>query len=405
MNKKIYVMVIIALCGLMGGSVGVGMNTAGLFFTSVSNGLNISRGSISMTSTIVSLVSAFAGMLLPKILNSKSFKPILWCGCLMMIGGTALLSICNTAIMLYLFNFIRGLGIGFIHFVMVTFVLNNWFKAKYSVIASCVLSFSGIPGAVFSNLITNVITSYGWRMGYLFVAVIMLILSLPALLFPIALYPKDIGLKAYGEDIVVEKKEEVNDGGKFSYTLPSYMLLMVFVILASALPSVTSHLPSYAESIHYSASTGAFTLSCVMAMNIFSKILFGILSEKIGVKYTVFVMCGINFIGGLLLLNSSSSAILLLGSFLFGTIYGATTTGNVLMAKELYKSNYDKAFPMINFLGAIFGAVATVLLGMLYDVTGSYTLMFVCSMSFQIINIIAIAFAYIARKKELNEVK
>ncbi len=399
-DKKMYIMVAIALCGLMGSSVGVGLNTAGLFFTPVSNSLGISRGSISFTYTIVSLVSALTAMVLPKILNTKTFKPILFVGSLMLIGGTALQAICSSAMTLYLFNFIRGVGLGLLHFVMVTFVLNNWFKAKYSVIASVVLSFSGIPGALLSGTITNVIVSSGWRTGYLFVAGIMLIFNLPALLLPITLYPKDCGMKAYGESTIQLKQEAKEDNEEFQYTLPSYMLLLVFAILAASLPSVSSHIPSYAESIHYSASVGALTLSCCMAMNIFSKILFGILSDKIGTKYTVFVMCGMNFISAVLLLNASSTLILLAGSFLYGTIYGATTTGNVLITKELYKDGYDKAFPLINFLGAVFGAIATVLFGVIYDQTGSYHMMFVLVLVFQVINIISIHFAYIARKKE-----
>ena len=399
-DKKIYIMVAIALCGLMGSSVGVGLNTAGLFFTSVSNGLGISRGAISFTYTIVSLVSALTAMVLPKILNTKTFKPIVFMGSLMLVGGTALQAICYSTITLYLFNLIRGIGLGLLHFVMVTFVLNNWFKAKYSVIASVVLSFSGIPGALLSGTITSVIVSSGWRIGYLFVAGIMLVFNLPALLLPITLYPKDCGMKAYGEDNVQQSAKNYDEQEVFHYTLPSYLFLLVFAILAASLPSVTSHIPSYAESIHFSASVGALTLSFCMAMNIFSKILFGILSDKIGTKYTVFVMCGMNFISAVLLLNASSTGILLTGSFLYGTIYGATTTGNVLITKELYKNSYDKAFPLINFLGAVFGAIATVLFGVLYDQTGSYHMMFILVLIFQVINILSVNFAYIARKKE-----
>ena len=160
-DNKMYVMVVVALCGMLASSVGVGMNTAGLFFTPVSIDLGISRGSISFTSTIVSIMSALVAMALPKILNVKSFKPIVWISTLMIVGGTALLSICNTSLSLYIFNFIRGAGVGLSHFVMVTLVLNNWFKAKYSIVAGVVLSFSGIPGAVFSSLISKIIVSYG----------------------------------------------------------------------------------------------------------------------------------------------------------------------------------------------------------------------------------------------------
>lgn len=401
-DKKMYVMVVVALCGMLASSVGVGMNTAGLFFTPVSIDLGISRGSISFTSTIVSIMSALVAMVLPKILNVKSFKPIVWISTLMIVGGTALLSICNSSLLLYIFNFIRGAGIGLSHFVMVTLVLNNWFRAKYSIVAGVVLSFSGIPGAVFSSLISKMIVSFGWRIGYLSVAGLMLIFSLPALLFPIALNPKACDMKAYGEDEVKVTVEKTQDSSDFKYTLPSYLFLLLYSILVTALPSVVSHIPSYAESIHFSSSTAALTLSFGLAMNVLSKILFGFLSDKIGVRYTVIFMCAVNLISGILLLNASSAGILLVGSLLFGTVFAATTTGNVLMTKELFKEGYDKAYPLINFLGAVFGAVATVLLGILYDVTGSYRMMFVLTVIFEVVSILTVNLAYIARKKEVK---
>ncbi len=404
-SKRMYAFVLIGLCGLIGSSVGVGLNTAGLFFTSVSLDLGISRGSISFTSTIVSLISALTAMVLPKILTAKTFKPIIWIGSLMMIGGTASLALCTTEISLYFFSIIRGIGLGLLHFVMVTLVLNRWFKAKYGMITSVVLSFSGIPGTVFSGLISRVIESSGWQVGYLVVALIMFIFNLPALVLPITLSPKEANMKAYGEKEIEQVEGKTISTEEFKYTLPSYLFLLVFALLASCLPSVTSHIPSYALSINYDASISALTLSCCMAMNIFSKILFGFLSDKIGVKYTVFVMCTLNFVSALLLLNASNAFILLAGSFLYGTIYGATSTGNVLITKELYKENYDRAFPLINFLGAAFMALATVLFGVVYDKTGSYRLMFSIVLVFQVINIIAVHFAYIARKKERNEVK
>ena len=396
-DKKMYVMVVVALCGMLASSVGVGMNTAGLFFTPVSIDLGISRGSISFTSTIVSIMSALVAMVLPKILNVKSFKPIVWISTLMIVGGTALLSICNSSLLLYIFNFIRGAGIGLSHFVMVTLVLNNWFKAKYSIVAGVVLSFSGIPGAVFSSLISKIIVSFGWRIGYLSVALLMLIFSLPALLFP-----KACDMKAFGEDEVKVIVEKIQDSSDFKYTLPSYLFLLLYSVLVTALPSVVSHIPSYAESIHFSSSTAALTLSFGLAMNVLSKILFGFLSDKIGVKYTVIFMCAVNLISGILLMNASSAGILLVGSLLFGTVFAATTTGNVLMTKELFKEGYDKAYPLINFLGAVFGAVATVLLGILYDVTGSYRMMFVLTVIFEVVSILTVNLAYIARKKEVK---
>lgn len=397
-EKVNYFMIIISLCGLAGAAVGLGTNSAGLFFTSASESLHVSRSAISFTATIVTIISAISALFLPKLLKPKTFKLIIYVGTILMIGGTCALAYCDKIWMLYVFSFVRGLGMGFLQFVMVSLVIDKWFKAKYSLVTSVVLMFSGIPGALLSSSITKVITNNGWQKGYLFMALLMLLFCLPSLLLPITLTPQEKGMTRYGE---IEPQEETKEAmaSNFSYVTPIFALMVVFVILSQALPAIVSHLPSYAQSIEFDAQTAAMTLSCSMVMNILSKVMIGSLTEKIGIHKTETIMLGINILAYALLLNASSTGILYTGSFLIGTIYGLTSTGTIVISKELFKEDHSKAYPVLNMCGFFTGAFSTTFLGYLYDLTSSYRLMFVIGIVFQLINIFVLMVIFKKAKK------
>lgn len=397
-EKINYLMIIISLCGLAGAAVGLGANSAGLYFTAASENLNVSRSAISFTSTIVTITSAISALFLPKLLKPKTFKVILYAGATLMIGGTAALSFCNQIWMLYICSFVRGTGMGFLQFVMVSLVIDKWFKAKYSLVTSVVLMFSGIPGALLSSSITRVITNSGWQKGYLFMALLMLLFCLPSLVLPITLTPQEKGMMRYGET-EVQEENKVETESNFSYGTPTFILMVCFVILSQALPAIVSHLPSYAQSVNFDAQTAAMTLSCSMVMNILSKVMIGSLTEKIGIHKTETIMLGINILAYVLLLNASSTGILYTGSFLIGTIFGLTSTGTIVISKELFKEDHSKAYPVLNMCGFFTGAFSTTFLGYLYDLTSSYRLMFVIGITFQIINIFVLMIIFKKAKK------
>ena len=59
-NKSLlYWMVVIAGCGLISTSIGLGVNVSGLFFGPIASDFGVGRGSVSATLTVYNLVQAF----------------------------------------------------------------------------------------------------------------------------------------------------------------------------------------------------------------------------------------------------------------------------------------------------------------------------------------------------------
>ena len=76
-NKNyIYWLVVIAGCGLIGTSLGLGVNVPGLYFSPIANDFGIGRGSVSATLTVYNLVQAFTGLIAPASLRRFGLRKL-----------------------------------------------------------------------------------------------------------------------------------------------------------------------------------------------------------------------------------------------------------------------------------------------------------------------------------------
>ncbi|MGX8680150.1 MAG: hypothetical protein ACSW8B_02045, partial [bacterium] len=129
-----YLLVLLAMCGMSGASVGLIINIAGLFFTPMSKSFNVSRASVALTLTIANLACALIGLIVPRLVKEKTLKQTIIAAAAVEVAGTMLLALAPNIIIMYLLNCIRGLAAGILGFVLVTVIINNWFKVNVALI-------------------------------------------------------------------------------------------------------------------------------------------------------------------------------------------------------------------------------------------------------------------------------
>ena len=376
MNSR-YWMVLIAMCGLSTGAAGILINAAGVFYTPIAEELGVGRGDVSMMMTILSLVSAVCGMLVPKILKKMKLRILALVGTVLMVGGTLLMAASSYLWQLYLLCAIRGIAGGIIGFVLISIILNNWFIERLGLMTSIALGFSGVAGALLSPITSSVIERYSWRTGFVFLAVLMALTSLPAILMPITTNPEDLGMKQYGWKPLPEVKEEKTETDieeqKPADEKKIFIICLLFSLLGSTTCSFVPHLPSYAVSIGFDASVGALMLSAGMIANIVGKLFIGSFSDRIGSGKTLLVTIAVSAVSFFLLTGGFGKTVMLVGAFLCGLTYAISAVGRVIVTKDMYgRERYGKVYPTFNFfassLFALFGSVY----GYVSDITGSY---------------------------------
>lgn len=365
--KGKYLMVIMALCGVIGASVGIVTNVAGIFFQPVAEELGVGKGQVSLTLTICNFCFAAGGMFCPRLLNDKSFKPTV-AVCMMLLSFfTFLLSKCGSIVIMYFCNIFRGISAGIIGMVFVTMTINQWFHQKSALMTSLVLGFSGVAGSFFSPIISNIIDTYGWRAGYQAEALFSVFLILPALLMPIGWNPAGCGMVPYGwkEELSDVKTDDVNKELSLS------VLLIVFICAAIAafITSFPPHFPGLADNAEF----GSMMLSFCMISNTVGKMALGVLIEKTGVRKGLMIYGGLVIIGIIFISLSDNHLLLLIGAVLIGLSYALGAVGNSLMIKEKFGEKlYGKVYPKISFGGMAANAIGASVIGFFYDYFNSY---------------------------------
>lgn len=407
-NKKLsgkYIMVLIAMCGLIAICLGMMVNIAGLFFTPIADEFHTGRGVVSMTLTILNLVQAVAGMVAGKVLNEKSFRKVVVIGVLGAAVSTFLLSVSQNMALLYLLNGVRGFCGGLIGSVVVTRVINNWFDERRGLMTSIAFSASGIAGAIFSIVFSAIITSLGWRSGYMIQSLIILVLGSPAMFFPIAMTPELVGMKPFGyhvDEAMDKKTDATSSGNAAPLSKLQFVFMVLFGICAAYLTAFPQHFTGMAATFSKAAVIGATMMSICMIVNTVGKILLGILIDAIGTKKATLTFSSLIAVGFLAILINQNDVFLFAAAALIGLSYSVSTVGVAMLTRALFgQDNYGRVFPTVNLGLTLANAIGTSIIGYLYDFTKGYTVAVIVSIVMVLISIFLVFIMY-ARHKDLK---
>ena len=368
-----YLAVLAAMCGLIASTLGIMTNVAGIFFTPIAEELGRETAAVNLTLTISNLAFAVAGVFSARWVKPKNFRPAVILCTLLFAGGTALLAACRSLAPMYLFNAVRGFAAGMIGNVLVTSVIGKWFLADTGFISSLALGCSGLAGALFNPVLEAVIQSAGWRTAYLAAAGAILLLNLPAMAAPISFCPEDSGLEPIrkGTD---EGTAAPGAGGREESRASVAVLAMATA--AAALASMVSAAPQLFKPLAVTyglAETGIVMMSVVLVVNTAGKFLFGLMTDRIGVRRAILIYGLAIAAGILLLLLVRTSGALLSGAGLMGLCYSIPTVGAVMICRELFSpEQYSRVFPKINLGVSAANALGYPVLGFIFDKTGSY---------------------------------
>ncbi|MBR0087704.1 MAG: MFS transporter [Lachnospiraceae bacterium] len=387
---KMHVYVIIASCIMAWGVMGM-VNAYGIFFTPMEEALGVNRASVTLHYSLRGLVSGLSMPLVALLLDRKvSLRITMPIGMALYLASSILIARSRSVIMVDVLAVVGGFGLALVSFMLMTVILGNWFIKSLGTFSGIAIAFSGIGSAIVSPVVTKLLGSLGYETVYILYAAAAMAMVVPILFVP--LKPEDMGLKPYGADeegdaekIAAQGKtlketkrrtHEINLDLPYKLFSGLYIVLLVMTLLLVGDTTLNSHLPALALNRNLTAEIGALLLSSSMVGNLVSKLVFGVMVDRIGVVKGFLVIMAASMAGFLLiLLAGTSTMVLAAGSFLYGTVFTLPAMGMSFLARhiygnEAYSAAYAKITMMTNFGGAIFVTV----IGAMYDATGAYTL-------------------------------
>jgi MFS family permease len=375
--------IFISCCAIMVSGVGIVNSCSGLFFAPVSKALGVGVGDITLYQTIMYLVMIVTLPVAGKIMTKFDMRITLTIAFIIQCGTFGMLSQVTHVYQYYIAGVLLGICTPFILFLAVPVLINSWFKEKLGIALGLSMAFSGIGGAVFSPIGNYFITNFGWRNGYISLALIGSIIVLPFTIFVIRSKPSDKGLMPYGAKAMESKTNEVAKEvsgvmAKEAIKMPTFYIVLIYIALISIGVTVANHIPNFVASRGLPSNIGALGVTCVMIGLIVSKVIMGRLRDKFGIESAVFFGIIMGIIGCTVMLLSSGSYMILIGSFLLGISAALGTFTPPLVTRSIFGSrDYSSIYSYVSVMVSIICAFIISAFGFIYDITGSYSINFI----------------------------
>ncbi len=380
-RPKLFYGYIIAASGFCIQAIGIGTSISyGVFFMPILTDFHWSRATLSGAHSLALLVMGSLGILDGR-LNDKYGPRVVMTVTGFFFGlGLLLMSGLNTVWQLYMFyGVVFGIGLSSIDVISNT-TTARWFVKRRGIMTGMMKVGTGAGQLVMPLVTSALIVSFGWRTSYIVIGatVMVILISIGQLL---RRDPTSVGLLADGNREVQVVRPNVAEMG-FALSSALYMRQFWAICLANlaasfCLMTIMVHIVPHAMDIGLSSTTAAVILSTIGGISMGGRIITGIVIDRIGSRYTT-IICFILLISTLLWLQVAREVWML---SLFAVVYGVAHGGlftviSPIVAEYFGIHSHGVLFGIIMFSANVGGAVGMFLAGHIFDVTGSYNLMF-----------------------------
>lgn len=268
--------------------------TATQYLKPISDEFGVSRSAFTLSSTIVALVGMFISPLWGKIYSNKErMRNILTLTTLGFGLSYMSYSLAQNIYEFYISAVFLGIFWAGACFMPVSMMITAWFKEMRGLAMSITLAGIGLGGAILAPLIRALIVDYGWRGSYQIIGMGIIIIVLPVVYFLLRPTPESMGLKPFGDDFdqqicttknIKAVKNEGNididpaDAKKHSFF---WIFMLGFFGMGLVCSAPMRQMYPYISDL-YGSKFAANVLAIGSFLGVFSKIILGLLHDKIG---------------------------------------------------------------------------------------------------------------------------
>lgn len=399
-NKRYPWYIFAGCCALSILIVGLILSTMGLFFSFVSDSLELNMTQvaliISCTSAAFSVGMLFAG----KLLRIFNIRMTLSFFVFVSGGGMTLCSVFTSAFPFYIVWACIGISAAFLTGMSIPVLLGNWFEKHTSTAIGITTGIAGIGGAFFNFAISRVIAAVGWRTAYLVAGILVMLVLLPFTLFIVERTPegdkKPFGYDADMIDSSVDDKCAIDNqcNKRDVYKSFPFYAILIADVAATGIAGFHQLIPSHIVSAGF---------NIIMAGNIMSGVLLGLaggnvsmgaLLDRFGPIRAIIIGCGLGCTGWIGLATMRYQGLLFLSALMVGFGQSVIQVGIPCVLRYIYgNAQYVQVYGIIVGIGGIGCITSPFIGGFLFDRLGSYTILLFCLASLYIFTAMCIVSA------------
>ena len=388
-------------------AVGVNARTAfSLLFPAILAEFGWDRGVTAGAFSFGFLVSAVVTPFVGRLMDLRGPRIAVELGVLTMGVGLILASLVSEPWQLYLtLGALVGGGVNCLAYTGQSIYLTNWFVRRRGLALSIAFSGVGMGSITLLPWLGWLIGTGGWRPACIEFGILLLVLLGPLNLL-LKHRPEDIGLRPDGlvsgcastdpSANVVDHAWAAVDWtlGRAVRTRRFWWLAAGYFCGLFSWYAVQVHQTKYLIEIGFEPSEAAWALGMVSLVAVPGQIAFGHLSDRIGREWVWmignlgFVICYLSLIG----LRATPTPTLLYVMILAqGTLgYSLTSVMGPIPAEIFEGRHYGSIFGTVMVAAILGGAAGPWLAGVLYDLTGAYSIAFWIAAGCSLISILAI---------------
>lgn len=361
----------------------------GVFLVPITEEFDWSRTLVAGAYMLSTILFGACGIIVGRLADTFGPRLVVSACCLLSGGGYIMMAFIDSEWQLYLaLGVLIGVGLSG-SYVPLSATIARWFIDRRGTMTGVMVSGAGV-GTMIAPLLANLlINRFDWRAAYLIIGVASLAITLTAAQF-LAGSPETRGLRPYRRPSATESRPAV-DPPVVGLAMAQVIRLPVFWIVALVWflhgffgTGLTVHLFAHVTSLGISDGTAATLLGALGALGIAGSFVGGFAADRFGTRAALFGGYALSALAILILIPAGSVLMFVLVVTLFGLGWYAIATLIPLISADLFGvKELGLILGFVELAWAVGGGVGPVLLGLVFDTTGDYTLGFVglCAMA------------------------
>ncbi len=359
----------------------------------------VGRADASLPYTLMMVCLGLGGLWTGRMADRHGLMPVLCVGAVAVCGGFVWAGLSGSIWIFGLAHGLMGLVGSSATFAPLMADTALWWNKRRGIAVAICASGNYIAGALWPPIVQHGIDAIGWRHTYVLLGLVcgvgMLLLALrmrqraPLVLMDAVAQPASA--------VAAPRPVALDRSRPFGLRpLHAQLLLCVAGVaccVAMAMPQV--HIVAYCTDLGFGAARGAEMLSLMLACGIVSRLVSGVICDRIGGVRTLLLGSALQGVGLMLFLPFDGLVPLYVISAMFGLFQGGLVPSYAIIIREYFAPQEAGARVGAVIMATLIGmALGGWMSGWIFDITGSYHAAFLNGLAWNLLNLSIVGWLY-----------
>lgn len=370
----------------------VGIWAIVIVLPSIQSDFGVDRAGVSMAYTLTMIGFALGNLVIGRLVDRLGITPALILSALGIAAGfagaTQVGSIYGFAVLQFIVGFFTAVGFG-----PLMADISQWFVKRRGIAVAITASGNYLSGGIWPLILSGILSEGNWRGAYLVIATtaILLIIPLSLLLRRRATLPVDPATVVPGGSYL----------GQSPFSPRAIQILLslagIGCCVAMSMPQV--HIVAFCVDLGFGPAVGAEMLSLMLFGGVVSRLISGVLADRLGGVKTVLIGSIGQMLALFLYLPFDGLVSLYVVSLIFGLSQGGIVPSYAIIVREYLPAREAGGRVGLVIMATVLGmALGGWMTGLIFDLTQSYQIALLVGIGFNIMNIAIMFYLLFGRR-------